>query len=153
MSLALAYYHTVQPTLTSSTALESLFSAIAKTSTTEAFYFSRAQPEHSQRHMFEKLIALVLNNSPRDTIADRSIELVNLPLTQEEEAWFNEYFLHGEGRSIRRAKDTVMMRRIGTGNFIGSLSLEGLNARPIGGLDWATLTGAVRDGLGPRLNV
>lgn len=152
MSLALAYYHTVQPTLTSSTALESLFSAIAKTSTTEAFYFSRAQPEHSRRHMFEKLIALVLNNSPKDTIADRSVELISLPLSEEEEAWFNEYLLHGEGRAIRKAKDTVMMRRIGTGNFTDSLALEGMNARPVGGLDWATLSGAVQDGLGPRLH-
>ena len=152
MSLALAYYHTVQPTLTSPTALESLFTAIGKTSTTEAFYFSRTLPEHSQRHMFEKLITLVLNNSPKDTIADRSVELVNLPMTQEEEAWFNEYLLHGEGRSIRKAKDTVMMRRIGTGKFTESLSLDGMNARPIAGLDWATLTGAVEDGLGPRVH-
>jgi hypothetical protein len=153
MSLALVYYHTAQPTLTSPTALESLFAAIAKTSATEAFYFTRAQPEYSQRHMFEMLIALVLNNSPKDTIADRSVELVNLPMTVEEEAWFNDYLLRGEGRSIRRAKDTVMMRRIGTGNFTDSLSLDGVNGRSIGGLDWSTLTGAVEDGLGPRLHV
>lgn len=152
MSLALAYYHTVQPTLASSTALEALFSAIAKTSATEAFYFARAQPEHTQRHMFERLIALVLNASTRDTIADRSIELINLPMSQDEEAWFNEYLLYGEGRSIKRAKDTVIMRRIGTGKFTDSISLDGMNARSIGGLDWATLTGAVQDGLGPRLN-
>lgn len=153
LSLALAYYHTVQPTLTSSTALESLFAAVAQTSATEAFHFTRAQPEYAQRHMLERLIALVLNNSPKDTIADRSVELVNLPMTGEEEAWFNDYLLHGEGRAIRRAKDTVMMRRIGTGNFADSLSLDGVNGRPIGGLDWGTLTGAVEDGLGPRLHV
>lgn len=151
-SLALAYYYTAQPTLSSSTALESLFSAIARTSVTEAFYFSRGQPEHARRHMFEMLIALVLNNSSRDTIADRSVELVNLPFTGEEELWFREYLLHGEGRSIRNAKDTLMMRCIGTGNFTESLSLDGMNARSIGGLDWATLSGAVQDGLGPRMH-
>lgn len=152
MSLALAYYHTVQPTLTSSTALESLFSAIARTSPTEAFYFSRGQPENSRRHMFEMLIKLVLSNSSKGIIADHSVELVSLPLTGEEEVWFSEYLLHGEGRSIRRAKDTLMMRRIGTGNFAESLSLEGMNARAIGGLDWATLSEAVQDGMGPRLH-
>jgi hypothetical protein len=150
MPLALAYYNTVQPTLTSPAAIEGLFSAIAKSSPTEAYYFARAQPKHTQRHLFERLIALVLNVSTRDTIADRSVELVNLPLNQDEEAWFNEYLLHGEGRSIRKAKDTVIMRRIGTGKFTESLSLDGMNARPIGGLDWTTLTGAVQDGLGPR---
>jgi hypothetical protein len=153
MSLVLAYYHTSQPTLTSSTALESLFSAIARTSITEAFYFSRGQPENARRHMFEMLIALVLNNSSKDTIADHGVELVNLPLTREEEVWFNEYLLHGEGRVINRAKDTLMMRNIGTGNFTQSLSLDGLNSGPIGGLDWATLSAAVQDGLGPRLHI
>lgn len=152
MSLALVYYHTAQPTLTSATALESLFAAIAKTSPTEAFYFTRAQPEYSQRYMFERLIALVLNSSPKDTLADRSVELVSLPMSVEEDAWFTDYLLHGEGRSIRRAKDTVMMRRIGAGNFADLLSLDGVNGRSIGGLDWGTLTAAVEDGLGPRLN-
>jgi hypothetical protein len=153
LTLPLAYYHTVQPALTSTQALESLFSAIARTSVTEAFYLSRGQPEYAQRHMFEMLIALVLNNSPGSTIANRSVELVNLPLTQEEEGWFEEYLMNGEGRSIRKSKDTLMMRRIGTSNFADSLDLNGINARPIGGLDWAILLDGVEDGLGPRLDV
>lgn len=153
MSLPLAYYHTVQPTLTNSSALEALFTAIARTSVTEAFYFSRGQPEYAQRHMFEMLISLVLNNSPKDTVADRSVELINLPFNQEEEGWFEEYLLRGQGRSIRKAKDTLMMRRIGTGNFTGALSLNGINTHPIGGLDWTTLSEAVQDGLGPRVDV
>lgn len=152
LTLPLAYYNTVQPALTSTQALESLFSAIARTSVTEAFYFSRGQPEYAQRHMFEMLISLVLNNSPSSTIADRSVELVNLPLTLEEERWFEEYLLNGDGRQIRKSKDTLMMRRIGTGNFTGSLSLEGLTTRSIGGLDWAILADAVDEGLGPRLD-
>jgi hypothetical protein len=150
LTLPLAYYHTVQPTLTSSQALESLFSAIGRNSVTEAFYFARGQPEHAQRHMFEMLIALVLNNSSRETVADRSVELVNLPLTLEEEAWFEDYLLRGEGRSIRKSKDTLMMRKIGTGKFADSLSLKGGNTRGIGGLDWGILSEAVQDGIGPR---
>jgi len=151
LSLPLAYYHTVQPTLTTAQAIESLFSAMARTSVTEAFYFARGQPEYGQRHMFEMLIALVLNNSSKDTIADRGIELVNLPLNPQEEAWFEEYLQHGEGRTIKRAKDTLMMRRIGTGNFTESLSMRNLNSRSINGLDWHTLSGAVQDGLGARI--
>ena len=101
--------------------------------------------------MFEMLISLVLNNSPSSTIADRSVELVNLPFTREEEGWFEEYLLNGEGRQIRKSKDTLMMRRIGTGKFTDSLDLKSINARPIGGLDWAVLSDGVEDGLGPRL--
>jgi hypothetical protein len=153
LSLPLAYYHTVQPTLTSAQAIESLFSAMARTSVTEAFYFARGQPEYGQRHMFEMLIALVLNNSSKDTISDRSVELVNLPLNPKEEEWFEEYLQHGEGRSIKKAKDTLMMRRIGTGNFSGSLSIRNPNSHSMSGLDWHTLSEAVQDGLGPRLGV
>ena len=61
--------------------------------------------------------------------------------------------MNGEGRSIRKSKDTLMMRRIGTSNFANSLDLKGINARPIGGLDWAILSDGVEDGLGPRLDV
>jgi hypothetical protein len=153
LTLPLAYYHTVQPALTSTQALESLFSAIARTSVTEAFYFCRGQQEYAQRHMFEMLISLVLNNSSSNTIADRSVELVNLPFTAEEEGWFEEYLLNGEGRTIRKSKDTLMMRKIGTGRFTESLALKGMTVRTIGGMDWNTLSNAIEDGLGSRLDV
>lgn len=117
----------------------------------EAFYFSRGQQEYARRHMFEMLISLVLNNSPSITIADRSVELVNLPFTPEEDGWFEEYLLNGEGRSLRKSKDTLMMRRIGTGRFTESLALRDINARSIGGMNWATLSDAVEEGLGPRV--
>jgi hypothetical protein len=103
--------------------------------------------------MFEMLIALVLNNSTPETVADRSVELVNLPFTQKEDGWFEDYLLHGEGRALRRAKDTWIMRKIGTGKFTESLSLKGINNRSIGGLDWGTLSEGVQKGFGPRLDV
>lgn len=99
------------------------------------------------------LISLVLNNSLAETVADRSVELVNLPFTAEEDAWFEDYLLRGDGRTLKKSKDTMMMRKIGTGNFTESLSLKVTNNRPIAGLDWGTLSGAVEDGLGPRLEI
>lgn len=153
LTLPLAYYHTVQPALTSTQALESLYSAIARTSVTEAFYFCRGQQEYAQRHMFEMLISLVLNNSSKDTAADRSMELVNLPFTAEEEGWFEEYLSNGEGRTIPKASDTLMMRKLGTGRFAESLAVEGTSTRAIGGMNWKTLLLAVEDGLGRRLDV
>jgi hypothetical protein len=100
--------------------------------------------------MFEMLISLVLNNSSPETIADRSVELVNLPMTAEEEAWFEDYLLRGEGRVLKRAKDTVTMRKIGTGRFKEGLETKGANGRSIAGLDWGNLTAGVEAGLGPR---
>lgn len=153
LTLALAYYHTVQPTLSNRIAIECLFSAMARTSVTEAFYFCRGQPEYTQRHMFQMLIAAVLNNSSPETIADRCVELVNLPFSMEEEGWFEDYLLRGDGRALKKGKDTLMMRKIGTGSFTESLSLKGIHNRPIAGLDWGSLSGAVEDGLGPRLDL
>ncbi|KAH6721261.1 nuclear pore complex assembly-domain-containing protein [Leptodontidium sp. 2 PMI_412] len=152
LTLALAYYHTAQPTLTSRSAVECLFSAIARTSVTEGFYFARGQPQYAQRHMFEMLISVVLNNSPAATIGDRSLELVNLPLSLEEDKWLEEYLLHGDGRNLKKGKDTVMMRKIGMGNFTDSLSMRGINSRPIGQLDWGNLLEGIKHGLGPRLD-
>lgn len=103
--------------------------------------------------MFNLLISLVLNNSSPETVADRSVELVNLPLTKEEDAWFEDYLLRGDGRALKRSKDTLMMRKIGTGNFTDSLSMRNVNTRAIGGLDWGTLSEAIQDGLGPRVDV
>jgi len=100
--------------------------------------------------MFEMLISLVLNNSPKDTIADRSVELVNLPFDLEEERWFEEYLLKGDGRLIKNANDTLIMRRVGTGNFKEALDLHHKGGRSIGGLDWQKLSEAVKHGLGPR---
>lgn len=145
-SLALAYYYSVQPTLTSAPALESLFTAIVRTSVTEAFYFLRTQPEHTQRHMFEVLIGVVHQGSP----AEVAVQFVNLPLTAEEEEWFEEYLVHGDGHDLKHANDTLKMRRIGTGNFEGSLAIR-KPTKAIDGLDWNKLSGAVKSGLGSRL--
>lgn len=143
---ALAYYHTVQPVLTSVSALESLFRALALTSVTEAFYFSRNQPEQMRRHLLEVLIGAVHQGSP----ADSAVQLVNLPFTPEEEAWFQEFLLHGDGQKLRHSKDTVMMRNIGMGNFASSLAIQHKNSGGINGLNWNRLSAAVQDGLGPR---
>ena len=152
LTLALAYYHTVQPALTTTQPLESLFSAIARTSVIEAFYFCRSQQVYAQRHMFQMLISLVLNNSSRETIADRSVELVSLPLTAEEEGWFEEYLSIGEGRGIRKASDTLMIRKLANGSFNASLDVEGVDIRTVGGVDWHTLSDAIQRGMGRRLD-
>ncbi|SZF03761.1 unnamed protein product [Blumeria hordei] len=150
MTLPLAYYHTIQPQLSNEKGLEILFSAFAKSSVTEAFYFSRKHNECAQRNMFEMLIATVLNDSTRNRIPVRSMELVNLPFTSQETSWFEEYLTEGEGRESEKAADILMMRLIATGNFSGFLSLQVNRTRKVDDLDWDTIADASRKGLGPR---
>lgn len=150
MTLPLAYYYTVQPALTSPIALENLFSAIARTSVTEAFYFSRGQADNSRRHMFQLLISAVLQDLASENVAERGVELVNLPLDREEEIWFRDYLTYGEGRNLRRASDTLMMRKIGAASFTEALSVQGISSKRIGGLSWGMMKDGIQDGLGSR---
>lgn len=152
-TLALAYYHSLQPVLRTQMAVEHLLAAIGRTSVTEAFYFSRGQPEYTQRHTFEMLIGLVLDRSTPELIADRGIELINLPFTKQEESWFEDYLLRGEGHVLKKAKDIVILRRIATGKFEESLDVKTTNVRTINGLNWNTLHNGVEYGLGPRLDM
>jgi hypothetical protein len=152
-TLPLAYYYTIQPAIQSSGAIESLFLAIARTSVIEGFYFSRAQTDVAHQKLFEMLISLVLHNPAGEKTAARATELVNLPFTQEEEGWFEYYLTKGEGRGLKRARDTLMMRRIGSGRFSEALSLNFEGGRTSGGLSWAMMQDALQEGLGPRGNI
>ncbi|KAK4166529.1 nuclear pore complex assembly-domain-containing protein [Cladorrhinum sp. PSN259] len=119
-SLPLAYWNTVQPTLKSSEALELLFGALARTSVTEALYFTRTfggGNEAARRALFEMLVGSVVG-SP-DALGARGKELVSLPFEREEEKWFGEYLsgrASGEGgRKGKNARVVVKMREVVTG--------------------------------------
>lgn len=150
-TLALAYYHTAGPNLTSPKAVENLFAAIAKTSVTEAFFFAREQSSYSHRNMLESLIASVLQNSSQEHIADRATELIGLPFNAEEERWFEEYLSTGSGAGLRKGKDTVLMRRIATGRFQEAVTMKGVHGKNIGGMDWNSLVDGIEKGMKTRL--
>lgn len=149
----LSYYYSAKPTLKTAAAIECLFTSIARTSVTEAFFFAREQSTYAQRHLFEILISNVLHNSPQTQVADRATELVKLPMTAEEEEWFNEYLTRGDGARFKKAKDTVLMRKIGTGKFNEGLKMRDIHGKKIGGLDWSLLVDGVQRGMGPRADL
>jgi hypothetical protein len=120
-SLPLAYYHTTQPVLQTSEALELLFGALARTSVTEALYFSRKYPDHARQLLFEKLVASVLEHP--DAVGARGKELVSLPLTADEEKWFQEYIAVGAGRKSKNAKPVAQMRQVVTGRHRGPIDV------------------------------
>lgn len=120
-------------------------------SVTEAFYFSRRQAESSQKHLLEQLISYVLSNTKGDDRAARSMELVNLPFNEQEENWFEEYLGTGKGKMLHGAKDTVTIRRIGTGRFKEAIADgDGPSGRKIDGVNWEPLRHGLAEGLASR---
>ncbi|KAL9591555.1 MAG: hypothetical protein Q9179_007606, partial [Wetmoreana sp. 5 TL-2023] len=121
--LPLAYYYTVMPAVTSSKVLEALFTNMAKTSVTEAFFWSRKQGASIHQKLFEQLISIVLDTPEGEDRARRSVELIYLPFEKEEERWFEAYLTDGEGRKIPRAKDALGVRGLAIGRTSATTDL------------------------------
>jgi len=122
-SLPLAYYHATQPVLKTSKALELLFAALARSSVTEALYFSRGYPEHIRQQLFEKLVASVLDYP--EEVGPRGKELASQPLSGDEEKWLQEYLV-SEGKKSKNARLIAQMRQIVAGRNVGPAALNGL---------------------------
>lgn len=73
------------------------------------------------------------------------MELVGLPLDDDEEQWFEDVLLQGNASTLPGAKDTVMMRRLATGRVEGNTpELESLGGKKIDGLNWDDLRSSIR---------
>ena len=154
-AVALQYYHTVRPIITSSEAILALFMALAQTSVSQAFFFSRTFPLNTREQLLHQLITNILDHDddahmvnghgkdePMPDAAaverERARELALLPFDSIEETWF-EYFLEsGAGRKLRWAKDALVMRRIASGKFAEARATEGLGRR------WALVLDGLR---------
>ncbi len=146
-SLALAYYHSVKPVLKTPEALELLFGAVAHTSVTQAFSLSRTYPDAARQALFLQLVSSVLGGPGNQDVASRASDLVSLPLDSSEEAWLQDYLTVGEGRKLKGAKDTVMMRKVATGRPVDSLRERNL------GPQWNVVLQALQRGVGGRTDV
>ncbi|KAL8862521.1 MAG: hypothetical protein Q9178_001019 [Gyalolechia marmorata] len=113
--LPLAYYYTVSPAVTTPKVISALFSKLALSSVTDAFFWSRKQGETSHKNLFEQLITTVLNGPEGADRARRSVELIHLPFSKEEETWFETYLTDGKGKSLPGAKDAVAVRGMASG--------------------------------------
>ncbi|KAK6952709.1 hypothetical protein Daesc_005002 [Daldinia eschscholtzii] len=142
-SLPLAYYHTVQPIVQSSSALELLFNALARSSVIDAFQFTRSHAEFMRRQLFQRLVLSVLESAHNDESAERALDLTSLPFDAQEEQWFRESLESGEGKRLAVAKDTLLMRRIAAGHagFGGEAGT------------WAVVLEGVKTGSGGRAQV
>ena len=77
--------------------------------------------------------------------ATRGVELISLPLNEEEEAWFTESLEHGKERDLSGANDTLVMRAIAVGRPESiPQNRKTSNSRKIDGINWDTLRGGMR---------
>ncbi|KAI1771095.1 nuclear pore complex assembly-domain-containing protein [Hypoxylon cercidicola] len=113
-SLPLAYYQTVQPLVQSSSTLELLFGALARSSVVDAFQFSRSHAEYMRRQLFQRLVLSALEPAGGEQSAERALSLISLPFDAHEEQWFKECLESGEGKRLAVAKDALLMRKIAT---------------------------------------
>ena len=145
VTLPVAYYQTVSPAITSSKVLETYCLTLCRISITEAFYFSRTQGDLNHRVLFEKLVNFVHANSHGAIKATRGVELIGLPLNEEEESWFKGFLEDGKGRNLAGANDTLVMRAIATGHSESvSRDQRTINSQKVDGIDWQTLTSGMR---------
>ncbi|KAG5992372.1 hypothetical protein E4U43_003799, partial [Claviceps pusilla] len=139
--LALSYFYAVQPILKSPLALELLFDAMARTNVTEALLYSRTHPQHAREQLFRRWASSVLDNGRGEDLSRRTSELTFMPFDSLEETWFEQYLTAGEGRNLKRAKDTLLIRKVACDRF------DEINRYRASG-PWASVLDGIRTGTG-----
>ncbi|KAJ4155516.1 hypothetical protein LMH87_000756 [Akanthomyces muscarius] len=139
-TLPLAYFTSVRPILKSSIAVELLFDAMSRTNVTEALLYSRTFPDHAREQLFLRLIASVLDGSKGDEITSQASELVFLPFDTTEDTWFEDFLSNGEGRTLKRAKDMLLVRRIACDRFEELTKYKANN-------EWAAVLEGIKSGV------
>ena len=144
-TLPMAYYYTVSPPLTDAKVRDAFFGVLCRTSVHEAFFFARKQPHPTRKTLFEQLLHIVHTERNR---ADSASQLVNLPLDEDEDIWFEDYLTKGIDHHEEHAADTVMMRRIALGNVSdSSVAIQGLSRKKINGIGWDELKIGLEQGV------
>lgn len=141
-TLPLAYWHTVQPVLKNEKAVELLFDALARSDVGQALRFSRTKPESQREGLFRRLVFGVLDGGRDEEAAARAEELASLPFEEVEEEWFRDCLSNGEGKRLKAAKDTLLMRRIALGEPVSTSGEKGT---------WGIVMEAFKVGSGGRL--
>ena len=85
-------------------------------------------------------------NSQGAVRATRGVELISLPLNEEEESWFTGFLEDGKARNMAGANDTLIMRAIATGRSESvSQDRRTGHSKKIDRVDWHTLRGGMQN--------
>ena len=72
-----------------------------------------------------------------DDRAERALQLVELPFTQEEEQWFEECLIDGKASKLSGSKDTMLMRKFTKGQLKASTGvLNRTKGQKLHGINW-----------------
>lgn len=123
-NLAVAYLNSMGMTF-NMTALEDglrmYFKTIADSSIANAYMFLQDQPLADKKDLFEMMIESALRtplmSGKTGNIArtERCAQLVDLPFSAEEQEWFEEFLVKGDGRNLQGATETVATKWIAIG--------------------------------------
>lgn len=117
--------------------MESYFQLLLHTNVVEAYKFTQKQDMSPRRTMFERMLKFVLDERSSPTKAQRTTLVLSLPLSADEEAWFEDFLLQGDGSDLPGARDSVIMRRLSLGRSIDGMgNLSGFRGTKMNGLDW-----------------
>lgn len=112
----------------------------------QAYYFAQKQDIAQHKTLFERIVVAAHQDVPGPVRAQRAVLLVGLPLTEEEESWFEECLLQGTASKLPGAKDSVLARRIATGKTISDTSALGRSkGATIGGINWDYVRRGIAD--------
>ncbi|PHH83058.1 hypothetical protein CDD82_3716 [Ophiocordyceps australis] len=139
-TLALSYFYAVRPVLHSSLALELLFDSMTLASTVEALVFSRSQPQHTREQLFQRWLRFIVGGTTGHRSGTCGQELAFIPFDSTEEAWFEQYLSVGPGRGLKRAKDTLLMRKIAADRYA-----EVAKLRAVG--PWTAVVEGIKHGI------
>lgn len=139
-SLAMGYYISVRPPLQKKETLDAYFEWLVNTNVIEAYKFAKQRPSEHRR-LFEFLVVAVHEEQADEMRAQRALQIVGLPLSEEEETWFEECLLQGQGSKCPGAKDSVLMRRLAMGKGLqaGGGSVNRLKGAKINGINWENI--------------
>jgi len=139
-NLTITYYLAAAPPLATEKVQRAYFETLCRSNVTEAFYFSRRYDDNNRQGLFGQLVEFVLKTPAGQHRSRRAMDLVGLPLDEDEAQWFEETLLRGNASSLPGAKDTVMMRRLAIGQMDGlAPELESMGGKKIDGLNWDDL--------------
>lgn len=146
-SLATAYYVAVSPPLKDQATLEAYFQLLMTNNLVEAYYFAKKQDDLRHKILFERLVVAIHQEQPSAIRAGRATLLVGLPLTDEEDAWFEDCLLHSK---LPGAKDSIMARRIATARSItDTTALNRLKGESMAGMTWDNVRAGIADATPP----
>jgi len=113
--LALAYFYSVEPKIQDIGVRDEVFRCMIRASLTEAFFYARSQGDPMHRHLFEEMLGWTLESGDHAK-GKRAVEMVQLPFSEEEEEWFEDFLIDGRGSQLPKSRDTAIMRRLLIGN-------------------------------------